>query len=63
MSSKERQILKEDVAAEVESEAARIHDEAQRTATEYNVRGDLHAGANIASFLRVADVMASHGCV
>mmetsp|Transcript_33225 Transcript_33225/g.100141 ORF Transcript_33225/g.100141 Transcript_33225/m.100141 type:complete len:507 (-) Transcript_33225:42-1562(-) len=62
-SSKERAILKPDVANAVDAEAARIHDEVVRTATEYNVRGDLHAGANIASFLRVADVMASHGCV
>jgi len=34
-----------------------------RTATEFNVRGDLQGGAQIAGFLKVANVMASHGAV
>ena len=48
---------------EIHREAARVFHEVQRTASEYNVRGDLDAGAAIASFLRVANVMASHGSV
>ena len=35
----------------------------QATAKEFNTRGDLFAGTNIASFLRVANVMFSHGSV
>ena len=62
-SSKYQVIFKEDVIAEVDREAARVHEEAKRTANEYNVRGDLNAGTNIASFLRVANVMASHGAI
>ena len=40
-----------------------LYDEVKRTAKEFNTRGDLHAGTNIASFLRVADVMLMHGSV
>jgi len=47
----------------VDEEAKRIFEEAKRTANEYNVRGDLHQGTNIASFLRVANVMAAHGAI
>ena len=32
-------------------------------AKEFNTRGDLNAGANIAAFLRVADVMLAQGSV
>jgi len=38
-----------------------VYDEIKSTANEFNTRGDLHSGANIASFLRVADVMLAHG--
>ena len=33
------------------------------TAKEFNVRGDLNAGAQIAAFMRVAEVMERHGAV
>jgi len=41
--------------------ALKIYKECSNTATEYNVRGDLNAGADIASFLRVANIMEAHG--
>ena len=62
-SSAEEIIFKEDLVGRVEDAATRVHDEVARTAKEFNVRGDLDAGANIASFLRVANVMASHGAI
>ena len=40
-----------------------VYDEIKVTAKEFNTRGDLHAGSNIAAFLRVADVMLVHGSV
>jgi glutamate dehydrogenase (NADP+) len=40
-----------------------IYDEVKATAQEFNTRGDLHAGANIASFIRLADIMLAHGSV
>jgi glutamate dehydrogenase (NADP+) len=40
-----------------------IYKEVVATAKEFNTRGDLNAGANIAGFLRVADVMLAHGAV
>ncbi|KAH8066535.1 glutamate dehydrogenase [Aureococcus anophagefferens] len=61
--SSERVIYKEAVIDAVDEEAKRIFEEAKRTANEYNVRGDLHQGTNIASFLRVANVMAAHGAI
>jgi len=61
--SRDAVIVKEKVAGEVAAAAARVHDECARTAQEFGVRGDLHAGANIASFLRVATVMAPHGAI
>jgi glutamate dehydrogenase (NADP+) len=44
-------------------ETARIYREIKSTAAEFNTRGDLFAGANIAGFLRVANVMMMHGAV
>jgi glutamate dehydrogenase/leucine dehydrogenase len=61
--SKEEQIIKADITDEIDREGRRIFEEVQRSAAEYNARGDLGAGAAIASFLRVANVMASHGSV
>ncbi|GAB5033502.1 glutamate dehydrogenase [Nannochloropsis oceanica] len=40
-----------------------IYLEAKATAKEFNVRGDLHAGAIMAGFLRVADTIICHGAV
>jgi glutamate dehydrogenase (NADP+) len=45
------------------AEIARVYKEVKNTASEFNVRGDLYAGANIAGFLRVANVMTAHGSV
>ena len=42
---------------------ARIFQDVKSTASEFNARGDLFAGANIAGFLRVADNMMKHGAV
>lgn len=44
-------------------EVARIYEEVKTTAQEFNARGDLFAGANISGFLRVANVMMTHGAV
>lgn len=45
------------------NEISRVYKEVKSTASEFNVRGDLYAGANIAGFLRVANVMTAHGSV
>lgn len=49
--------------ADLKAEVARVYNEVKSTATEFNVRGDLFAGSNIAGFLRVANVMMAHGAV
>lgn len=41
----------------------RIYQDVKRTASEFNARGDLFAGANILGFMRVANVMMTHGAV
>jgi glutamate dehydrogenase (NADP+) len=48
---------------DLKEEVARVYKEVKQTATEFNVRGDLYAGSNIAGFLRVANVMMAHGAV
>jgi len=45
------------------AEVTRVYNEVKTTATEFNVRGDLFAGSNIAGFLRVSNVMMVHGAV
>lgn len=45
------------------NEVNRIYGDVKRTAEEFNARGDLFAGANITGFLRVANVMLTHGAV
>ena len=42
---------------------SRIYKDVKSTATEFNARGDLYTGANIQGFLRVANVMMTHGAV
>jgi glutamate dehydrogenase (NADP+) len=42
---------------------ARIYQDVKLTASEFNVRGDLFAGSNILGFMRVANVMMTHGAV
>jgi len=49
----------EQLAAEI----SRIYSDVKLTAEEFNARGDLFAGSNIAGFLRVANVMITHGAV
>jgi glutamate dehydrogenase (NADP+) len=44
-------------------EVGRVYREVKNTASEFNARGDLFAGANIAGFLRVANAMLMHGAV
>jgi len=48
---------------ELVENVSRIFQDVKDTATEFNARGDLFAGANIAGFLRVANVMMTHGAV
>jgi glutamate dehydrogenase (NADP+) len=45
------------------TEVARIYKQVKVQAQEFNARGDLLAGANIMAFLRVANVMMTHGAV
>mmetsp|Transcript_24879 Transcript_24879/g.80487 ORF Transcript_24879/g.80487 Transcript_24879/m.80487 type:complete len:127 (-) Transcript_24879:2989-3369(-) len=52
-----------DVIKLVDDLAASIYFDVSKTASEYNLRGDLNAGTNIASFLRVANVMDAHGAI
>jgi glutamate dehydrogenase (NADP+) len=40
-----------------------VHEELARTAVEYNVRGDMGAGASIAGFIKVAEAMVNQGAV
>lgn len=47
----------------LQKEVAGIYKEVKATAQEFNARGDLFAGANINGFLRVANVMMTHGAV
>ncbi|KAG5185513.1 glutamate dehydrogenase 1 (NADP-dependent) [Tribonema minus] len=47
----------------VEEQMARIFADVNNTAKEFNTRGDLHAGAVISGFVKVADVMLAHGAV
>mmetsp|Transcript_33472 Transcript_33472/g.45856 ORF Transcript_33472/g.45856 Transcript_33472/m.45856 type:complete len:101 (+) Transcript_33472:2-304(+) len=53
----------ESLDSRVEAAINEVYDEVKSTASEFNARGDLYAGANIAAFLRVANVMLSHGSV
>ncbi|KAL3904278.1 MAG: hypothetical protein SGILL_010129, partial [Bacillariaceae sp.] len=48
---------------DLKQEVARVYDEVKSTSAEFNVRGDLYAGANIAGFLRVANQMMLQGAV
>ena len=48
---------------ELEEKMKALYENIARTATEFNSRGDLVAGTDIASFLRVADAMLAHGAV
>jgi len=47
----------------IELAVSDAYEEIKATAKEFNTRGDLNAGTNIAAFLRVADVMLAHGSV
>ena len=49
--------------ARVEAATSEVFEEVKATAREFNTRGDLLAGTNISSFLKVANVMLSHGSV
>lgn len=40
-----------------------VFNKIKNTAKEFNTRGDLHAGANIAAFVKVAQGMTAHGAV
>lgn len=46
---------------ELAEHVARIYKDVKTTASEFNMRGDLYAGANIRGFLHVANVMMTHG--
>jgi hypothetical protein len=53
----------EDLDGRIKDAVDSIYLEAKATAKEFNVRGDLHAGAIMAGFLRVADTIICHGAV
>jgi len=53
----------ETIDSRVEAAVDVVFEEIKRTAKEFNTRGDLHVGANIAAFLKVADAMFLHGSV
>jgi glutamate dehydrogenase (NADP+) len=53
----------ETIDSRVEAATENVFEEVKRTAKEFNTRGDLHVGANIAAFLKVADAMFLHGSV
>jgi glutamate dehydrogenase (NADP+) len=53
----------ETLDARVEAAMTEVYEEVKATAKEFNTRGDLNSGCNIAAFLRVANVMLSHGSV
>jgi glutamate dehydrogenase (NADP+) len=48
---------------ELAENVARIYQDVKSTATEFNARGDLFAGTNIRGFLRISNVMMTHGAV
>ena len=48
---------------ELEEKMKALYVNISRTATEFNARGDMVVGTDIASFLRVADSMLAHGSV
>ena len=54
-------LKEESVESRIEAGMDQIYEEAKATAKEFNVKGDLHSGALIAGFLRVADVQIAHG--
>lgn len=49
--------------AALQEHCARIYQDVKKSASEFNARGDLFAGANILGFMRVANVMMTHGAV
>lgn len=53
----------ETLSNRIETSMNSIYEEIKATAKEFNARGDLHSGTNIAAFLRVANIMLSHGSV
>ena len=48
---------------ELKENVKRVYQDVKDTAKEFNARGDLFAGSNIAGFLRVANAMMMHGAV
>jgi len=58
------QVVGEGVTDEdIKQNVKRIYRDVKETAKEFNARGDLFAGSNIAGFLRVANAMMMHGAV
>jgi glutamate dehydrogenase (NADP+) len=53
----------ETLDARVDAAMAELYHEIKATAKQFNARGDLLVGTNIAAFLRVANVMMVHGSV
>jgi len=52
-----------DVPKTIDDLTAKVYSDVAKTAVEYNQRGDLNAGTNIASFLQLANVMDAHGAI
>mmetsp|Transcript_25741 Transcript_25741/g.42953 ORF Transcript_25741/g.42953 Transcript_25741/m.42953 type:complete len:85 (+) Transcript_25741:1557-1811(+) len=53
----------ETLDSRVEEAVGQLYEEIQSTAKEFNTRGDLFAGTNIAAFLKVGNAMYNHGSV
>ena len=51
------------ITTPVQAQVQTLYHDVKRTASEFSVRGDLFAGANILSFVRVANKMMKHGAV
>ena len=49
--------------ARIAESTDQLYSEIKATANEFNARGDLRVGADIAGFLRVGSVMLAHGAV
>lgn len=59
----EHPVSAESLSSRVDTAVDGVYEEIKATAKEFNARGDLMAGTNIAAFLRVANIMLSHGSV
>ncbi|KAJ8605790.1 hypothetical protein CTAYLR_000512 [Chrysophaeum taylorii] len=53
----------EDITKTIDDITAKVYFDVSKTAIDYNARGDLNAGTNISSFLKIANLMDAHGAI